>query len=99
MFQHANHNFALIYLLFLLLQIHNDDGVWVRLSGESIKEWCGVNGFTEAWCLQYNQHLGKTLLIPIEEPKSILDEIIKETLLRKIPEFVQESRIRKGDCY
>ncbi|CAI9731993.1 E3 ubiquitin-protein ligase MYCBP2-like [Octopus vulgaris] len=77
-------------------EIHNDDGVWVRLSGESIKEWCGVNGFTEAWCLQYNQHLGKTLLIPIEEPKSILDEIIKETLLRKIPEFVQESRIRKG---
>ncbi|CAE1311209.1 MYCBP2 [Acanthosepion pharaonis] len=82
-------------------EIHNDDGVWVRLSTDSIKEWC-VNGFTEAWCLQYNQHLGKTLLVPIEEPKSILDEIIKETLLRKLPEFVQDSRTRKvggPGCY
>lgn len=41
----------------------------------------------EAWCLQYNQHLGKTLLLPVEEPKSILDQVITETILRKLPEI------------
>lgn len=41
----------------------------------------------EAWCLQYNQHLGKTLLLPVEEPKSILDQVINETIMRKVPEI------------
>ncbi|KAL5012682.1 hypothetical protein ScPMuIL_011233 [Solemya velum] len=71
-------------------EIHNDDGVWVRLSPDSIKEYC-LGGYSEAWCLQYNQHLGKTLLVPIEEPKSILDEIIKETILRKLPDYMKET--------
>jgi E3 ubiquitin-protein ligase MYCBP2 len=39
----------------------------------------------EAWALQYNKHLGKTLLVPVEEPKSILDEIIKETMAKRLP--------------
>ena len=39
----------------------------------------------EAWALQYNQHLGKILLVPVEEPKSILDEIIKETMSKRPP--------------
>lgn len=72
-----------------LLQIHNDDGVWLRLNAETIKEYCS-SSHLEAWCLQYNQHLGKTLLLPVEEPKSILDQVIKETILRKRPEIVDE---------
>ena len=40
--------------------------------------------------MQYNQHLGKTLLLPVEEPKSILDQVIKETILRKRPDASDE---------
>ncbi|XP_041356631.1 E3 ubiquitin-protein ligase MYCBP2-like isoform X3 [Gigantopelta aegis] len=71
-------------------EIHNDDGVWVRLGQDSITEWC-VNGYSEAWCLQYNQHLGKTLLVPVQEPKSILDEMAKEQIVRKMPEQARET--------
>lgn len=67
------------------LQIHNDDGVWLRLSADTIKQYC-INCVIEAWCLQYNQHLGKTLLLPVEEPKSILGQVITETIMRKLPE-------------
>ncbi|XP_013400127.1 E3 ubiquitin-protein ligase MYCBP2 [Lingula anatina] len=74
-------------------EIHNDDGVWLRLSPESIKTWCN-NGYNEAWAMQYNQHLGKTMLVPVEEPKSILDEIIKDTILRRLPEILQERGMR-----
>ncbi|XP_056648043.1 E3 ubiquitin-protein ligase MYCBP2 isoform X1 [Diorhabda sublineata] len=66
-------------------EIHNDDGVWLRLSVETIKQYCNLT-ITEAWCLQYNQHLGKTLLLPVEEPKTILDQVINDTILRKSPE-------------
>ncbi|XP_043522651.1 E3 ubiquitin-protein ligase highwire-like [Frieseomelitta varia] len=72
-------------------EIHNDDGVWLRLNAETIKEYCS-SSHLEAWCLQYNQHLGKTLLLPVEEPKSILDQVIKETILRKRPETVDDKR-------
>ncbi|XP_026302017.1 E3 ubiquitin-protein ligase MYCBP2 isoform X8 [Apis mellifera] len=72
-------------------EIHNDDGVWLRLNAETIKEYCS-SSHLEAWCLQYNQHLGKTLLLPVEEPKSILDQVIKETILRKRPEIVDDKR-------
>ncbi|ESO93791.1 hypothetical protein LOTGIDRAFT_205644 [Lottia gigantea] len=64
-------------------EIHNDDGVWVRLSPDSIKDWCD-NGYVEAWCVQYNQHLGKTLLVPVDEPKSVLD--MKEPMIREYTE-------------
>ncbi|XP_052792731.1 E3 ubiquitin-protein ligase MYCBP2-like isoform X2 [Mya arenaria] len=60
-------------------EVHNDDGVWLRLSADSIKEWCH-NGYSDAWTLQYNQHLGKTLLVPLDEPKSTFDEILSETV-------------------
>ncbi|RLU26230.1 hypothetical protein DMN91_000023 [Ooceraea biroi] len=72
-------------------EIHNDDGVWLRLNAETIKEYCN-SSHLEAWCLQYNQHLGKTLLLPIEEPKSILDQVIKETILRKRPDASDDKR-------
>ncbi|XP_011290756.1 E3 ubiquitin-protein ligase highwire [Musca domestica] len=49
-------------------EIENDDGVWLRLSTESIRQHCAMGWYpTEAWCLQYNQHLGKTLLHPVVE--------------------------------
>ena len=49
-----------------------------------MQKWCS-NGNSEAWALQYNQHLGRTLLVPVEEPKSILDELIKEAVMRIQP--------------
>lgn len=59
-----------------------------------MKQYCpgAVNGITEAWCLQYNQHLGKTLLLPVEEPKRILDQVIKETIARKLPEVTSREK-------
>ncbi|XP_015122961.1 E3 ubiquitin-protein ligase MYCBP2 isoform X2 [Diachasma alloeum] len=72
-------------------EIHNDDGVWLRLNSSTIKEYCNSSD-TEAWCLGYNQHLGKALLFPVEEPKSILDHVIKESVLRKRPEMSEDKR-------
>ena len=54
-------------------ELHNGDGVWVRLSAASARQFCTSRpGSHEAalapeaaWCLQYNQHLGKTLLHPV----------------------------------
>ncbi|KAK7473506.1 hypothetical protein BaRGS_00035259, partial [Batillaria attramentaria] len=63
-------------------EVHNDDGVWLRLSAESMREWCSGSG-------AYNQHLGKTLLAPVEEPRSIVDEMVKEQLARKLPEYIR----------
>lgn len=49
-------------------QVENDDGLWVRLSTESIRQHCQPGWYPlEAWCLQYNQHIDKTLLHPIIE--------------------------------
>ncbi|KAB0796834.1 hypothetical protein PPYR_10895 [Photinus pyralis] len=76
-------------------EIHNDDGVWLRLSPETIKQYCTVS-VIEAWCLQYNQHLGKTLLLPVEEPKSILDQVITETIMRKLPEIHDRRKASAG---
>lgn len=48
-------------------EIHNDDGVWLRLNEETIKKYVpNMNGYTEAWCLSFNQHLGKSLLVPVD---------------------------------
>ncbi|KAL1131021.1 hypothetical protein AAG570_012259, partial [Ranatra chinensis] len=64
-------------------EIHNDDGVWLRLNQDTIRQYC-EGMYAEAWCLQFNQHLGKTLLLPVQEPKSVLDHV-KETSVRKPP--------------
>lgn len=48
------------------MQLCNDDGTWVRLSAESVREWCRDQR-SEAWCLQYNHHLNKTLLFPVAD--------------------------------
>lgn len=61
--------FHAICFVFFLLQIENDDGVWVRLSTESIRQHCEPGWYPlEAWCLQFNQHIDKRLLHPIIEP-------------------------------
>ncbi|CAG2106664.1 unnamed protein product, partial [Medioppia subpectinata] len=60
----------------IIEETHNDDGVWVRLSHPSIQKYCNTGAALEhnieGWSLQYNQHLGKTLLVPIGEPKPIV---------------------------
>ncbi|XP_035377148.1 E3 ubiquitin-protein ligase MYCBP2 isoform X10 [Electrophorus electricus] len=48
-------------------EIHNDDGVWLRLNDETVKKYVpNMNGYTEAWCLSFNQHLGRNLLVPVD---------------------------------
>ncbi|EDL00496.1 pam, highwire, rpm 1, isoform CRA_a [Mus musculus] len=60
-------------------EIHNDDGVWLRLNEETIKKYVpNMNGYTEAWCLSFNQHLGKSLLVPVDEPKTNTDDFFKD---------------------
>lgn len=57
-------------------EVENDDGVWVRLSTESIRQHCQQGWYPlEAWCLQYNQHIDKTLLHPAIESTSMRQEI------------------------
>uniref|UniRef100_A0A8C2GPI5 E3 ubiquitin-protein ligase MYCBP2 n=1 Tax=Cyprinus carpio TaxID=7962 RepID=A0A8C2GPI5_CYPCA len=62
-------------------EIHNDDGVWLRLNDETVKKYVpNMNGYTEAWCLSFNQHLGRSLLVPVDVSKrSNLDDYGKET--------------------
>ncbi|KAJ3592162.1 hypothetical protein NHX12_007291, partial [Muraenolepis orangiensis] len=48
-------------------EIHNDDGVWLRLADDTVKNYVpSMNGYTEAWCLSFNQHLGRSLLLPAD---------------------------------
>ncbi len=42
---------------------------------ESVKDWC-YSQYVEAWCLQFNQHLGKTLLFPVTGADSLEKEIV-----------------------
>lgn len=70
----------LCYSVVVIVQIHNDDGVWVRLSVESVREFCNpLNGYTEGWAMQYNQHLGKTLLAPVEDIHPASDDHPKDS--------------------
>ena len=42
--------------------------------------------FSEGWCLQFNQHLEKTLLVPVAtEPKQVLQKTSPETGGRGTP--------------
>lgn len=48
----------------------------MRLSTESIRQHCQPGWYPlEAWCLQYNQHIDKTLLHPVIEATSMRQEI------------------------
>ncbi len=44
-------------------EMQNADGVWVRLANKTMAD-LAIN-YSEGWCLQYNQHLEKTLLVPV----------------------------------
>ncbi|KAA8587942.1 hypothetical protein FQN60_001136 [Etheostoma spectabile] len=60
-------------------EIHNDDGVWLRLNDETVKKYVpSMNGYTEAWCLSFNQHLGRSLLVPADEVRGQSEENVKE---------------------
>ncbi len=54
-------------------ELQNSDGVWVRLAPETMVAMA-IN-HAEGWCLQYNNHLEKTLLVPVEEHKDKTDDI------------------------
>lgn len=75
-----------VHLTFLFfrfsVEIRNDDGIWLRLTAETIKDHCNIF-YQEAWCLGYNQHLGKTLLLPIEGPKLTVNRVVEEKKFRK----------------
>ncbi|XP_060681897.1 E3 ubiquitin-protein ligase MYCBP2 isoform X6 [Hemiscyllium ocellatum] len=81
-------------------EIHNDDGVWLRLNDETVKKYVpNMNGYTEAWCLSFNQHLGKSLLVPVDEPKSVTDDYFREVNSRRSHEVVlkeQEKMFLQG---
>ncbi|KAM8976197.1 E3 ubiquitin-protein ligase MYCBP2 isoform 3-T3 [Pelodytes ibericus] len=63
-------------------EIHNDDGVWLRLNDETIKKYVpNMNGYNEAWCLSFNQHLGKSLLAPVDE-QSNTEEFLNDFNVR-----------------
>ena len=44
-------------------ELQNPDGVWVRIGRDSLAEL--APNHSEGWCLQYNQHLNKTLMVPV----------------------------------
>lgn len=51
--------------------MENDDGLWVRLSTESIRQHCQPGWYPfEAWALQFNQHVDKTLLYPVHSSRA-----------------------------
>ncbi|XP_053677390.1 E3 ubiquitin-protein ligase highwire [Anopheles nili] len=80
-------------------ELENDDGVWVRLTAESIREHCPASWFpVEAWCLQYNQHLGKTLLHPIVDASST-KVLLEHTTAKEEPSVVDTAEdIEADDC-
>ena len=60
-------------VLSIVDELSNSDGVWVRVGQDSLLEYVnlpsrlGTNTqvYTEGWCLQFNKHLEKTLLMPV----------------------------------
>ncbi|KAF6200677.1 hypothetical protein GE061_005120 [Apolygus lucorum] len=82
-------------------EIHNDDGVWLRLNQDTIRQYCDA-AYAEAWCLQFNQHLGKTLLLPVQEPKSIIESAtrgsVKTPVVESSPKAKRSSKYRVVKC-
>ncbi|KAL6484777.1 hypothetical protein MHYP_G00068220 [Metynnis hypsauchen] len=82
-------------------EIHNDDGVWLRLNDETVKKYVpNMNGYTEAWCLSFNQHLGRSLLVPVDNAFSnsqgVRDiDFLSWTTLSCFP---QEARPQSEEC-
>ena len=72
--------------LTIIDELSNSDGVWVRLSQESMSEYCTSTSAPEGWALQYNQHYDKMLLKPITEPPPPAKS--KETFQKPTPSIV-----------
>jgi hypothetical protein len=49
-------------------ELANSDGLWVRLSAESMDDYCNSGPYPEAWCLQYHQHYERQLMKQVAEP-------------------------------
>ncbi|XP_043928839.1 E3 ubiquitin-protein ligase MYCBP2 [Protopterus annectens] len=83
-------------------EIHNDDGVWLRLNDETIKKYVpNMNGYTEAWCLSFNQHLGKSLLVPVDTVFNASQGVRDMDFLSWTSKAVcpKESRPTVEDCF
>ncbi|KAJ8404609.1 hypothetical protein AAFF_G00334720 [Aldrovandia affinis] len=78
-------------------EIHNDDGVWLRLNDDTVKKCVpNMNGYTEAWCLSFNQHLGRSLLVPDDEARMHADDYFKEVSGRPPHEAPVREQDRAG---
>ncbi|XP_029113894.1 E3 ubiquitin-protein ligase MYCBP2 isoform X4 [Scleropages formosus] len=78
-------------------EIHNDDGVWLRLNDETVKKYVpNMNGYTEAWCLSFNQHLGRNLLVPVDEARRPSEGYFKEVSGRPSHEAPVRRQDRAG---
>jgi RCR-type E3 ubiquitin transferase len=52
-------------------EVENSDGVWVKLSTDSIRKFCQSSWYpSEAWCLSFNKHFDKRLLFSLIESNS-----------------------------
>ncbi|XP_046701598.1 E3 ubiquitin-protein ligase MYCBP2 isoform X8 [Silurus meridionalis] len=82
-------------------EIHNDDGVWLRLNDETVKKYVpNMNGYTEAWCLSFNQHLGRNLLLPVDNTFSASQGVRDIDFLSwtTLSCFPQEARPQSDEC-
>uniref|UniRef100_A0A0K2UH48 RCR-type E3 ubiquitin transferase n=1 Tax=Lepeophtheirus salmonis TaxID=72036 RepID=A0A0K2UH48_LEPSM len=52
-------------------ELQNSDGHWVRLSIDSLLNFCKGSNQNEGWCLQYNQHLHKVLMVLVTEKEDL----------------------------
>ncbi|CAB1347399.1 unnamed protein product, partial [Coregonus sp. 'balchen'] len=81
-------------------EIHNDDGVWLRLNDETVKKYVpNMNGYAEAWCLSFNQHVGRSLLIPADEARGHLEQCVKEVSASGRPTHEAPSMREQGRAW
>lgn len=75
--------------LYFNIQVINGDGLWLQLSEESVVMYCEepING-TEAWCLQYNEHIGKNFLYPNDKILSYWSKLMQDTTEASKPEYL-----------
>lgn len=73
-------------------EVENSDGVWVKLSTDSIRKYCSSSWYpSEAWCLSYNKHFDKRLLFSLIESNSESSAAINPTDDMNNVKFFDES--------
>ncbi|TKR87164.1 hypothetical protein L596_011612 [Steinernema carpocapsae] len=65
-------------------QLENTDGVWLRLTDETISLYCTSHFNSQAWCLQKNKHLNRTYL-------TICGEVTREKISEVPPANAKSS--------